>query len=414
MSTQTMVSEQTESVEPSDSTEQTEAAEQRSQLVVQEVQTYIENHLPQYLKELSAICAIDSGTHNKLGVDEVALYFARRMRGLGMDITMFENAQWGHDVYGVMHGNGHGNVLLLGHIDTVYPVGTAAARPVRVEGDRVLGPGVYDMKGCVLSSIYAIEALVALNYDNFNEIRLLCVSDEEISMRHSKDIIRRACQGCQSVLVLEGARENGDLVTARKGGAWYKLSARGHSAHAGVEPEKGCNAILELAHQIVQFQSLHGWREGVTINVGRISGGTATNVVPDYAEVYIDLRFHLKEDRLAIEQRWFEMMQNKQVLGVDLALEVDSDNRDPMVCTSGNLMLAQRAQEIAQQLGFTVDHAATGGISDANYASDFGYPTLDGLGPIGGLDHSPREYLELSSVAPRAALLAGLMISADA
>src|SRR5437667_12273599 len=117
MSTQTMVSEQTESAEPSDSTEQTEAAEQRSQLVVQEVQTYIENHLPQYLKELSAICAIDSGTHNKLGVDEVALYFARRMCGLGMDITMFENAQWGNDVYGVIHGKGRGNVLLLGHID---------------------------------------------------------------------------------------------------------------------------------------------------------------------------------------------------------------------------------------------------------------------------------------------------------
>jgi glutamate carboxypeptidase len=408
-----MVSERTESTEPGDSSEPTEAAERLSPLVVQEVQIYIENHLSEYLKELSDICAIDSGTHNKSGVDEVAAYFARRMRGLGMDVTMLENAQWGNDVYGVMHGKGQGNVLLLGHIDTVYPVGTAAARPVRVEGDRVLGPGVYDMKGCILSAIYAIEALVALNYDNFNEIRLLCVSDEEISTRHSKDTIWQACQGCQSVLVLEGARENGDLVTARKGGAWYKLSARGHSAHAGVEPEKGCNAILELAHQIVQFQSLHGWRAGVTINVGRICGGTATNVVPDSAEVYIDLRFHFKEDRVAIEERWREMMQRKQVAGVDLVLEVDSDNRDPMVCLSGNLILAQRAQEIARHLGFTVNHATTGGISDANYASDFGYATLDGLGPIGGLDHSPREYIELSSVAPRAALLAGLMISAD-
>lgn len=407
MSAQSMISEQTEATEPAHQTE----VEQRTQLIVQEVQTYIENHLQQYLKELSAICAIDSGTHNKPGIDEVALYLAERMRGLGMDVTMFENEQWGNDVYGVMHGNGQGNVLLLGHIDTVYPVGTAAAHPVRVEGNMVLGPGVYDMKGCVLSSIYAIEALAALNYDNFNEVRLLCVSDEEISTRHSTGTIWQACQGCQSVLVLEGARENGDMVSARKGGAWYKLSARGHSAHAGVEPEKGCNAILELAHQIVQFQSLHAWHKGVTINVGRISGGTATNVVPDYAEVCIDLRFHFKEDRLATEQRWYDMMQRKRVPGVDLVLEVDSDNRDPMVCTPGNLILAQRAQEIAQQLGFTVNHAATGGISDANYASDFGYPTLDGLGPIGGLDHSPREYLELDSVAPRAALLAGLIIS---
>ena len=411
MSAQLMVSDKTESTEHAEPTDQTEASDRGSQLVAQAVQTYIENHLQRYLKELSDICAIDSGTYNKAGVDEVALYFAGRMRGLGMDVTVFENEHWGNDVYGVMYGKGHGNVLLLGHMDTVYPVGTAAARPVRVEGDRVLGPGVYDMKGCILSAIYAIEALIALNYDDFNEIRLLCVSDEEISTRHSPALIWQACQGCQSVLVLEGARENGDLVSARKGGSWYKLSARGHSAHAGVEPEKGCNAILELAHQIVQFQSLHGWHEGVTINVGRISGGTATNVVPDYAEVHIDLRFHHKEDRVATEQLWREMMQQKQVSGADLVLEADSDNRDPMVCTPGNLMLAHRAQEVAQQLGFTVNHAATGGISDANYASDFGFPALDGLGPIGGLDHSPNEYLELSSVAPRAALLAGLMIS---
>jgi glutamate carboxypeptidase len=413
MSAQSLVSEQTEPTDPTDPTKQTRISEQRSQLPVQEVQSYVENHLQQYLKELSDLCGLDSGTHNKPGVDEVALYLAGRMRGLGMDITMFENEQAGNDIYGVLHGKGYGNVLLLGHIDTVYPVGTAITRPVRVEGNMVLGPGVYDMKGCVLSSIYAVEALVALNCHDFNEIRLLCVSDEEISTRHSKEIIRQACQGCQSVLVLEGARENGDLVSERKGGSWYRLCAHGHSAHAGVEPEKGSNAILELAHQIVQFQSLHGWREGVTINVGRISGGTAANVVPDYAEVCIDLRFHRKEDRIATEQKWHAMMQEKQVPGVTLALDADTDNRDPMTCTVGNRLLAERAQGIAQQLGFTVNHAATGGISDANYASDFGYPTLDGLGPVGGLDHSPNEYIELNSVAPRVALLAGLLISEE-
>ena len=128
MSAQSIVSAQTESTEPK------EISDQRSQFVVQEVQTYVKNHLQQYLKELSDICAIDSGTHNKPGVDEVALYLAGRLRGLGMDITMFENEQWGNDIYGVMHGKGQGNILLLGHIDTVYPVGTAAARPVRVEG----------------------------------------------------------------------------------------------------------------------------------------------------------------------------------------------------------------------------------------------------------------------------------------
>src|SRR5215472_8884449 len=320
--------------------------------LVLNVEAYVQQRLPQYIEELHTLCAIDSYSYHKPGLDAVAVWLAERLQRMGVEATIIERDQWGNDLYGVLKGDGRGNVLLLGHTDTVYPVGTAAARPVRIEGDRVLGPGVYDMKGCILSSIYAIEALIALNYYDFNEIRLLCVSDEEISIRHSPSLIWQACQGCESVLVLEGARENGDLVSARKGGSWYKLSARGHSAHAGVEPEKGCNAILELAHQIVQFQSLHGWREGVTINVGRISGGTAANVVPDYAEVTIDLRFHFKEDRLATEQHWQEMMQQNRVPGVDLVLETDSDSRDPMVCTPSSLLLAQRAQEIAEQLGF--------------------------------------------------------------
>jgi glutamate carboxypeptidase len=380
------------------------------QLSVWDVEQYVQDRLPRYLEELSDLCAIDSGTYNKAGIDMVALSLAKRMRSLGMEVSLCEQDRWGNDLYAILPGEGPGKVTLLGHIDTVYPVGTAAARPVQVQGHKVLGPGVYDMKGCILSAIYAIEALLAQDYRHFGEIHFLCVTDEEISEeRHSKGLIWQACQNSQGVLVLEGARENGDLVSARKGGSWYKLSAHGHCAHAGVEPEKGSNAIVELAHQIMQFQSLNGWREGVTINLGRISGGTATNVVPDYAEVSIDLRFLQHADCYDTEQRWHEMMRNKSIPGVQLTLQRDSSCRDPMECTPQSLRLVHSAQRIAQQLGFEVDHAATGGISDANYVSSFGLPILDGLGPIGDLDHSPDEYIELESIAPRAALLAGLI-----
>jgi glutamate carboxypeptidase len=383
------------------------------QLSVCDVEQYVQDHLPHYLKELSDLCAIDSGTYYKEGVDMVALYLEERMRSLDMDVSLCRQEKWGNDVYATLHGDGQGKVTLLGHIDTVYPVGTAAARPVQVQGDKVLGPGVYDMKGCVLSAVYAIEAILAQNYHHFGEIHFLCVTDEEISEeRHSRNLIWQACQNSQGVLVLEGARENGDLVSARKGGSWYKLSAHGHCAHAGVEPEKGRNAIVELAHQIMQFQSLNGWRDGITINMGHISGGTVTNVVPDYAEVSIDLRFLHPVDCYDTEQRWHQMMQNKCVPGVQLILERDPNIRDPMECTPQSLRLVRQAQHVARQLGFEVDHAATGGISDANYASGFGLPTLDGLGPIGDLDHSPDEYIELNSVAPRAALLAGLIAAA--
>jgi glutamate carboxypeptidase len=376
---------------------------------VRDVEQYVQDHLQRYLKELSDLCAIDSGTYDKAGVDRVALSLQEHMRGLGMEVSLYEQEKWGNDLYGILRGTGQGKVTVLGHIDTVYPVGTAAARPVQVQGNKVLGPGVYDMKGCVLSAVYAIEALLAQDFHDFGEIHFLCVTDEEISERHSKNLIWQACQDSQGVLVLEGARENGDLVSARKGGSWYKLSAHGHCAHAGVEPEKGRNAIVELAHQIMQFQSLNGWREGVTINVGCISGGTVPNVVPDYAEVSLDLRFLRNVDRYDTEQRWHEMMQNQSVPGVELKLACDPGSKNPMECTPQCLDLVHTAQHIAQQLGFEVNHAATGGISDANYASGFGLPTLDGLGPIGDLDHSPNEYIELDSIAPRAALVAGLI-----
>src|SRR6266581_1160008 len=266
--------------------------------LVLDIQAYTQQHLTHYIEELRTLCSIDSFSYHKPGLDEVATYLSARLRGLGMDATIIEHKAWGNDLFGVIHGEGKGNVLLLGHTDTVYPVGTAATRPVRLEGDTVYGPGVCDMKGCILSAIYAIEALLAQGYRSFREIRFLCVSDEETNDRHSKDIIEQACVDCDAAFVLEAARADGDIVSARKGNAFYTLTARGRSAHAGVEPEKGRNAIVELAHQVLQFQSLNGWRKGLTITPGVFTGGTMANVVPDLAQVQFDIRFLHSEDRV--------------------------------------------------------------------------------------------------------------------
>ncbi len=379
------------------------------QSLVTGVEEYTRQRLSQYIEELRELCAIDSDSYHKPGLDELALFLAARMRGLGMHATIIERESWGNDLLGVLRGNGGANVLLLGHIDTVYPVGIATARPVRVEGDIVYGPGVCDMKGCILSAIYAIEALVASNYHAFGEIRFLCVSDEEINTRHSHDVVEQACDNARGALVLEAARSNGDIVSARKGHTWYRLTAQGRSAHAGVEPEKGHNAVVELAHQVMQFQNLNGWREGITVNAGVISGGTLPNVVPDLAQAQFDLRFLREEDRIATERRFHELMMQKRIPNVELTLERAPDSKAPMVQTPESLNLAYQAQQIAGLLGFSMHHVLTGGASDASLANSHGVPALDGLGPIGGRDHSPDEYLLLSSVAPRAALLAGLI-----
>lgn len=382
--------------------------------LVMDVETYVAQRMPEYIEALREMCSIDTYSYHKSGLDKMAHVLAARMRDLGLDVTIIERQQWGNDLYGIAHGQGGNNVLLITHMDTVYPVGTASAHPVLVEDDTIYGPGVSDMKGGILNGLYTIQALFAQGYRSFGEIRMLCVSDEEIPDKHSQDIMRKACRGSQAALVLEAARANGALVSARKGRACYTLTARGHAAHAGVEPEKGRNAIVELAHQLLQFASLNGWREGLTINPGVIRGGTMSNVIPDYAQINFDVRYLHTEDRRALEERWREMMQSQRVPGVELSLEVPQKSGEPLVLTPESLKLAKRAQEIAALLGFSVDHVATGGGSDGNFAAQYGVPVLDGLGPVGGLDHSPEEYLMLDSVAPRTALLAGLIATIGA
>ena len=382
-----------------------------TQSLVREVEKYTQQGLPQYIEELRELCAIDSDSYNKAGLDEMALCLAERMRGIGMHINIIQREKWGNDLLGVLRGTGRGNVMLLGHTDTVYPMGTAAARPLRVEGNTVYGPGVCDMKGCILAAIYAIEAMQAAGFRDYGELRFVCVSDEEINTRHCQDIIEQACEGCQGALILEAARSNGDIVSARKGNTAYTLTARGRSAHAGVEPEKGRNAIVELAHQVLEFQALNGWREGLTISAGVISGGTMPNVVPDFAQAQFDLRFLKQSDLPATEELFRESIKRKLIEDVELTLEHAPDIKGPMVRTRESFKLAGQAQDIAHLLGFSIDHVMTGGASDASYTSGYGIPSLDGLGPIGGRDHSPYEYLELDSVAPRAALLAGLIAS---
>ena len=382
-----------------------------TQSLVREVEKYTQRRLPQYIEELRELCAIDSDSYNKVGLDTMAQRLGERMRGIGMHVDIIQREKWGNDLLGVLRGTGKGNVLLLGHIDTVYPVGTAAARPLRVEGNTVYGPGVCDMKGCILAALYAIEAMQAAGFRDYGELRFLCVSDEEINTRHCQDILEQASENCQGAFILEAARSNGDIVSARKGNTAYTLTAQGRSAHAGVEPEKGRNAVIELAHQILEFQALNGWREGLTISADVISGGTVPNVVPDFAQAQFDLRFLKQADLLATEELFRESMKRKDIEDVKLTLKHAPDIKGPMARTPESLKLAKQAQEIAGLLGFSVNHVLTGGASDASYTSGYGIPSLDGLGPIGGRDHSPYEYLELDSVSPRAALLAGLIAS---
>lgn len=373
--------------------------------------SFLEEQLGAYLDDLRTLVGIDSNSFDKTGVNQVNDWLEQRLRALGYRVERFPHKEFGDDLVAVLDGSRSGDILLLGHSDTVFPRGTAAERPMTVQGDKILGPGACDMKGGLLTGIYALAVLRHLSFTDFGRVTYLCVSDEEIDQPHSDDLIRGMSRQADVAFTLEAARANGDIVTARKGVRWYSIEAFGRAAHAGVEPEKGRNAILALAQHIVTLQELNDLRQGVTLNVGVIEGGSAPNVVPEAARVRIDLRAFSETDLQAVVDAMEKQLAHETVPGVRITLTQEGPGDPPMPLTREVAALEKLAREAARDIGFEVNGARTGGASDANLVATEGTPVLDGLGPVGGLDHSPDEYIELSSIVPRTALLTKLIMA---
>ena len=362
---------------------------------------------PAILADLAALVNVDCGTHNKAGVDRVGEWIGARCRGWGWQVEKLPLASYGDCWLVRLPGTGIGRLLLMGHLDTVYPDGTAAARPMRFEGSRIIGPGVCDMKGGLLVGMYALRALQTAGFRDFAEIVFFFNSDEELGSPGSRPLYQPIVREMDAALVLESARANGDIVSARKGSGEFTVKVTGKAAHAGVEPEKGANAVVELAHQILALYGLNGLAPGVTVNPGVIQGGTASNVVPEEAWVRVDVRAVDPPGAEAITHA----MNNLPATTISgTHLEVSGElSYPPMARTPAVRFLAELAREAARQVGFEINDVATGGASDANVLASLSIPVLDGLGPVGGLDHSPNEYIEADSLVPRAALLAGLI-----
>lgn len=366
---------------------------------------WLEPRLATYIDELGELCAIECPTDHKPGVDEAGAWVERWAQARGWPVERFPDAQAGDGVVATVRGVGRGRVMLVAHLDTVYPVGVAAERPLRREGGRLLGPGSADNKSGLLSGLYAAAALAELAPDSFERLTMVCGGDEETDSRASGPLLRRLAAEHDVGLVLEAGRENGDIVSARKGGGLFSLELRGRAAHAGVEPEKGASAVLALAQQIVALQALNGMRPGMTLNVGVIGGGSVPNAVPDRAWAKVDVRVVRPEDMAPVEEAIRAVAAGQHVDGVRTEVG-DGWGFPPMARTPEIARLAKLAQACAAELGFTLRDAATGGVSYANLLAGAGLPVLDGLGPVGGEDHSPREYIDVDSIVPRTALLA--------
>jgi glutamate carboxypeptidase len=370
---------------------------------------YLDAQREAFIADLADLVNRDCGTDDKLGVDRVARWFERRCADWGYAVQTLPQTHFGDNVVGRIKGTGKAHLMLIGHLDTVYPIGTAAARPMRIVGDKIIGPGTCDIKGGLLVGLYAVRALQHMGFADFDELVFFFNSEEEVGSPVSQHLYAPIAKSMDAVLVLEAARANGDIVSARKGVGNYKLRVRGKAAHAGVEPEKGSSAILELAHRIAALHAINGVAPGVTVNAGVIGGGTRPNVVPDEAWVDVDVRAVDPQGAMLAQQAITNLArQPSQVRGTSIEMS-GSFGFMPMAKTAPIARLVALTQASARELGFEVNDAATGGVSDANKMAELGVPVLDGLGPVGGLDHGPDEYIELSSIVPRTALLALLI-----
>lgn len=377
---------------------------------VADIASIAEEKLPVFLSELEHLVNIDSGTFDKAGVDAVVAVLRNRYQQLGGTVETLHEPVQGDHLRVTFTGNGTGRILLLGHTDTVFPAGTAAERPFRADRDRAYGPGVADMKGGDLLIVYALEALFARGWDAFHTVTVVHNSDEEIGSPTSRELVRSEAEHHDAVLVMEPGRENGNIVSARKGIADCRLEVRGVASHAGVSHDRGRSAVLELAHLITGLEGLNRQVPGATLNIGRIGAGERINIVPDYAFAHFEIRAFEADSLRAMIERAQEIVARRTVADTTATLRADIQHF-PMDKSEESSQLVKQAQELAAQLGFAIHDVATGGASDGNTAAQTGRPVLDGLGPVGGAAHSAGEYIELASVVPRCALLAGLLVS---
>lgn len=380
--------------------------------------------LPAFLADLERLVNIDCGSYTKAGVDEVGRWVAGFLEGQGARVTRHPHETYGDTIVGEFDGPvGGRRALLIGHMDTVFDPGTAAARPFRIADGIAYGPGVTDMKGGLLTGLYALAALRRLSGEGgkgsggdpagqlpFERLWFVANPDEEIGSPTSTPIIRELASQVDAAFVFECARANGDIVSSRKGIVDARILVHGRAAHAGVEPEKGRSAVLAAAHLVPALHALTGRWPGVTCNVGVVHGGTRPNVVAEEARLEVDLRAIRGEDLDAARAAVHDLMASPAVPDVTMEMETMMSWR-PMEKLERSGRLVETAVAIAGRLGFSLKDAATGGASDANTTSGMGVPSLDGLGPIGGSDHAPGEYLEVDSIAPRTTLAAGLLLA---
>jgi len=364
----------------------------------------------QMVRLLGRFVRCESPSHNKAAVDRLGRIVAAEWRRRGAKVRLVRQASRGDHVRAEIepaNANSERQILVLGHLDTVYPLGTLAKMPFRVRGGQAWGPGTFDMKGGLVIALSAVDALREAGVRPRRRIVFLWTTDEEIGSETSRREIEREARRSDAVLVLEPALgREGRLKTERKGVGGAEIIVTGRAAHAGVDPGKGVNAVHELALQIAGLMRMNNPRRGITVQATVVNGGTVSNVIPAEARAQVDIRYLRIADQKSVERKIRRLQPILKGARVQVRL---SPSRPPLERTAGVLSLFHRAQRIAREMRVSLGEASTGGGSDGNFTAALGVPTLDGLGAVGDNPHSPREYVSIHKLPERAALLAALL-----
>jgi len=373
----------------------------------QESLRYFESMLPSCLSLLQQLVELESYSLDKDGVDALAVFLAEEFRSRGAAVTLLPHAERGSALKAVWKTAADKKpILVLGHLDTVWPRGAVAARPFRLEGRRAFGPGVFDMKSGILLALMVCQALRDRVSKAGSDVIFFFTADEEVGTEAGLPALRQAAEACRAVLCLEPPLPGGKVKTFRKGVGTFHIRVSGIPAHAGVDHARGANAILELSRQVVQLQAMTDYERGITVSVGRIQGGTASNVVPAEAEAEVDFRVSSAADGEGMEKR----IRSLAPFDPRCTLHIDGGvNRPPLERTPAVIALYQKARVVAADLGMDLGEGSTGGGSDGSFTAAMGVPTLDGLGIDGDGAHATDEYVEIGDIPRRAALLCQLI-----
>jgi glutamate carboxypeptidase len=365
-------------------------------------------HQSEMLAVLKRSVELESPSDNKSAVDCLGAYLGGEFKRLGGKIKFYPQQKYGDHLTAEFPGRtGAKPLLLLGHFDTVWPLGTLVGMPFRSEGGRVFGPGVLDMKAGIVMMMFALRALHSTGSRDHRPVIVLLDTDEEVGSATGRPIVEAAAKQCEAVLVLEPAQgAQGHLKTSRKGVGDFTIRVRGRAAHAGVDFQKGHSAIVELSRQVLEVMKFTDLKRGITVNPGVIHGGTRTNVIAAEAWVEVDVRIARAADAQDLEQKFTAL----RPFDPDCSVEVSGRiNRPPMERTAGTARLFALARDEAGKMGMALQESATGGGSDGNFTSALGVPTLDGLGAVGEGAHADHESIVLAELPLRTALLARLI-----